>query len=115
MRLDQRALCQLGANGPLNVRLIEHIAGGPARGAAARVGWELQQELTIGRFEFIVWGRARVGQDHVSQSKLLEQAHDLMIEMGRAGQGIDFGLLVEGDRGHALLSQQRGEHRPDGA
>ena len=50
-----------------------------------------------------------------ADAELLEQAHDLGVEVRRAGQAIDFGLAFADDRLHAPAGQQGGErraHRP---
>ena len=98
------------AQNRLQARLVEHITAAPA-------GWRLSRRLqfhenaSVGGAEFVVRQVARALPHLLGDSELLEDAHDLVVEVYRAGQGVGRRVLLDRDHPRAALGQQRRQHR----
>ncbi len=108
--LDQRLRRQDVAKRGLQAGLVEHVAGGPAAGGL-QVRREAHEQLTVGRAKFIGRDRDRMACDLVGDSELLEQPHDLVVEMHGARQRVDDGVAFDGDHRDAAPGKQGGHRR----
>ena len=111
----RRAL-QLGAQRALQAGLVEHVAGGPAgRGERPRHVLEADEDLAVGAPELVARGRPRVPLHLVRDPELLEDAHDLGVEVRGAGERIDLRRLVDGEDLDARVGEERGQRGAHGS
>ena len=91
---------------------MEHVAAAPTGRRLARRP-QLHQHLAVGGAELIVRQLARVPFDLIGDAQLLENPHDLVVEVDRTREGVRRRVLVDGDHAHAALGEQSRQHRPD--
>ena len=79
---------------PLQLGLEEHVVRLPPRRRQA-LDVEAQQQLAVGAEPLVVVHRDHLLRERLGQVERLQQPHDLVIEMHRAGQAVDLAEALE--------------------
>ena len=108
-----RRFAQKRSENVLHRRLMEHVRLEPARRRAEPGILKAQQHLPIGVDEVVGGSQLGVRQNILHDAELLENPHDLVIEMGGPRHRIDLGGFLGDEDPDAIPGQQCGQRRPN--